>query len=143
MWQDKKGAQTDITLYTDGGSRGNPGPSACAYVICNLENNVVEKAGFYLGVATNNQAEYEGLRRGLRRAKELGARKILVQMDSELAVKQLNGHYRVKNRDLIPVHQTIKDLAAQFKQVNFAYISREHNQVADQEVNRILDQQGV
>jgi hypothetical protein len=73
-------------LYTDGGSRGNPGESACAYAICKLDGTVVEKSGFYIGIATNNQAEYYGFKRGLERARELGIDKITLFSDSELVV---------------------------------------------------------
>src|SRR3989344_4378920 len=76
----------EAKLYTDGGSRGNPGDSACAYAICNMDNIVVEKAGFYLGMATNNQAEYYGFKRGLERARELGIDKITLYSDSQLVV---------------------------------------------------------
>jgi len=128
-------------LYTDGGSRGNPGASAGAYVICNMEDNVVEKSGFYMGVSTNNKAEYQGLRLGLERAKELGVQKLSVFMDSQLVVNQVNGTYKVKNADLAPVHQEVVSLAKLFQEITFTYIPREANKLADAEVNRILDEQ--
>lgn len=128
-------------LYTDGGSRGNPGPSAAAYVICNLDDTVVEKSGFYMGVSTNNKAEYQGLRLGMERAKELGISQLDIFMDSQLVVNQLRGIYRVKNADLAPVHQEVTALSKLFAKVSFTYIPRELNKLADSEVNRILDQQ--
>jgi ribonuclease HI len=128
-------------LYTDGGSRGNPGPSAAAFVICNLDDSVVEKSGIYLGVTTNNKAEYQGLRLGLERAKEAGVQDLNVFMDSQLVVNQVNGIYKVKNPDLAPVNQEVLALAKLFKKISFTYVPRELNKLADKEVNRILDEQ--
>lgn len=131
---------SEAKLYTDGGSRGNPGESAAAFAISNLDDNVVEKSGFYLGRATNNQAEYEGLKRGLTKAKEIGVEKLIVHMDSELIIKQMNGLYKVKHPDLLPLHHEAKALAADFGKIEFVYVPRALNWVADAEVNRILDE---
>ena len=128
-------------LYTDGGSRGNPGQSASAYVICNLDDSVVEKSGFYLGITTNNQAEYQALRLGLERAREADIQNLQVFMDSQLVVNQVNGTYKVKNPDLAPVYQEVLALAKMFTKINFTYVPRELNKLADKEVNRILDEQ--
>lgn len=130
----------EAKLYTDGGSRGNPGDSACAYVICNLDDSVVEKSGFYLGMATNNQAEYMGFQKGLERARTLGIDKITLFSDSQLVVNQMKGIYKVKNQELAPLHQQVKKLAESFEKIEFAYVPRELNKVADGEVNRILDE---
>jgi ribonuclease HI len=127
-------------LYTDGGSRGNPGPSAAAYVICNLDDNVVEKTGKYLGVITNNQAEYLGLVSGLERAKELMIPELKVFMDSELVINQMNGFYKVKNVDLAPYYKKATELAKSFEKITFSHVPRELNKTADSEVNRILDE---
>ncbi len=132
---------SEVRMYTDGGSRGNPGPSACAYVICNLEDIVVEKSGFFMGVSTNNRAEYQALRLGLERARELNIKKIDVFMDSQLVVNQMKGLYRVKNQELAPVHQEVAALTKMFDEVTFTYVPREMNKIADGEVNRILDEQ--
>jgi ribonuclease HI len=128
-------------LYTDGGSRGNPGDSACAYVICDLNDKVLEKAGYYMGIATNNQAEYMGMMRGLQRARELGIDKITLFSDSQLVVNQMNGFYKVKNQELAPLHQQLQELADSFEKVVFVHVPREMNREADKEVNRILDEQ--
>jgi len=133
---------SELKLFTDGGSRGNPGSSACAYAIFDLEGKLIEKSGFYLGITTNNNAEYKGLIHGLERAKALGAENVSVFMDSELVTKQVNGQYRVKNQDLKPLFEKAKELAGHFPKINFSYVPREQNQVADAEVNRILDEQG-
>lgn len=127
-------------LFTDGGSRGNPGPSASAYAICNMDDNVVEKSGKYLGEITNNQAEYQGLIGGLERAVELNIKNLSVFMDSELVVKQIKGIYKVKNIDLAPFYQIVLGLAKSFETITFNHIPRELNKIADSEVNRILDE---
>lgn len=128
-------------LYTDGGSRGNPGDSSCAFVICKPDDTVVEKSGYYMGVATNNQAEYLGMIKGLERCRDLGINKVSLNSDSQLVVNQMNGFYKVRNQELAPLHQQLKELAASFEEVTFHYIPRALNAEADREVNRILDEQ--
>jgi len=130
----------EAKLYTDGGSRGNPGDSACAYVICDMDDNVVEKSGYYMGMATNNQAEYYGFKKGLERARDLGIDKITLFSDSQLVVNQMNGFYKVKNQELAPIYQEITALAESFEKITFVHVPRELNKIADKEVNRILDQ---
>jgi ribonuclease HI len=132
----------EAKLYTDGGSRGNPGDSACAYVICKLDDTVVEKSGYYMGVATNNQAEYLGMIKGVERARDLGIDRIHLYSDSQLVVNQMNGFYKVKNQELLPLHLQLKQLADSFEEVSFHHIPRALNAEADKEVNRILDTQG-
>ncbi len=141
-------ASSDINLeaaklFTDGGSRGNPGPSAGAFLICKMDDNVVEKSGFYIGITTNNQAEYQALLKALQRSAELGIRKLKVFMDSELIVKQLNGVYKIKNKDLMPLYHQIKELVDGFEEISFNYVPRAMNKEADAEVNRILDKQAT
>ncbi len=130
----------EAKMYTDGGSRGNPGDSSCAYVICKMDDTVVEKSGFYLGLATNNQAEYYGFKKGLERARDLGIDKIALFSDSQLVVNQMNGTYKVKNQELAPLYQDVKTLADSFGKITFSYVPRELNKIADREVNRILDE---
>lgn len=132
---------SEIKLFGDGGSRGNPGPSASGYVILDMENNVLETNGEYLNIATNNQAEYHSLRLGLERAKQMGAEIVHVYMDSMLVVNQMKGIFRVKNSELLVVHKIIKELSASFKKIDFNHVPRELNKLADSEVNRILDSQ--
>ncbi len=128
-------------MYTDGGSRGNPGHSAASFVICKVDGTVVEKSGQYIGIATNNQAEYYGFIRGLERARDLGIDKLSLMSDSQLVVNQMKGLYKVKNQELAPLHQQAKDLADSFEEISFNYVPRELNKIADGEVNRILDEQ--
>lgn len=129
----------EAKLYADGGSRGNPGPSASGYAIMTMEGQIVVKKGVYLGLTTNNQAEYQALKLGLEEARSMGVRTVHVYMDSLLVVNQMLGAFKVKNRDLWPIHDATKQLASSFQRVSFTHIPRELNKVADREVNDALD----
>ncbi len=129
----------EIKLFADGGSRGNPGPSASGYVLLDMDDNVLVENGVYLGITTNNQAEYQALKFGLEQALKMGVREVAVYMDSMLVINQMKGIFKVKNRDLWPIHQSIKDTAAQFKKVSYTHVPRELNKLADAEVNKSLD----
>lgn len=135
----KKSTNSDAIIYADGGSRGNPGPSASGYVVMNTDQQVIAQGGEYLGITTNNQAEYHGVRLGLEKALELGLRKIDFRLDSMLVVNQMNGVYTIKNRDLWPINERIRALVGNFERVTFRHVHREQNQLADAEVNRALD----
>ncbi len=128
-------------LFTDGGARGNPGPSAIAFVICKMDDTVVKTDGDYIGETTNNQAEYRALEAGLKEAGKMGVKELQVLMDSELVVKQVLGQYKVKNADLLPIYKNVKALADEFQKITFNHVPRALNKLADAEVNRILDQQ--
>lgn len=128
-----------LILYSDGGSRGNPGPSASGFVVMNKNQDVLHQGGMYLGITTNNQAEYHGVRLGLEKALELGAKTVDFRLDSLLVVNQLNGIYTIKNRDLWPINERIKELATKFDKVTFSHVRREFNQLADGMVNKILN----
>lgn len=130
---------THIKTYSDGGSRGNPGPSASGYVLMDMDNNIILKSGVYLGITTNNQAEYKSLLFALQEAKNLGAEEVAVHMDSLLAINQLKGVYKIKNADLLPIYNSIKELAKSFKKVTYRHVPRELNKLADAEVNTTLD----
>lgn len=138
---DKK--STKYLIYTDGGSRGNPGHSAAAYVIYRPDGAVLEQAGEYMGVTTNNQAEYRGVLLALERAHALGLSGIEFRIDSMLVVNQLNGIYAVKNRELWPINDRIKTLLAQMHDVRFVHVPREQNTVADGLVNATLDRRAI
>lgn len=128
-----------VKLYTDGGSRGNPGPSASGYALLTDSGDLIESAGEYLGVTTNNQAEYQALKLGLEAARRHGAREVKVYMDSMLVVNQMKGIFKVKNRDLWPIHDSIKQLLTGFGTVAFTHVPRELNKLADAEVNKAMD----
>lgn len=137
-----KATNSEVIIYSDGGSRGNPGLSAAAYVIEQPGGEIVEKAGHFLGITTSYQAEYRGLLLGLERALELGYRTIEYRLDSLMVVNQMKGIYAVKNRELWPINERIVDLVSQFDEVRFVHVRREFNTLADGEVNRILDMHG-
>lgn len=127
-----------LTLFTDGGSRGNPGPAAAGVVL--MENSaVVKREGKYLGERTNNQAEYEAVILGLTLAQELGATELDVFCDSELIVHQLNRKYKVKDKDLASLFVKAWNLTQLFSRCTFTPIPREKNKEADAVVNETLD----
>lgn len=132
-------SNNSVIIHSDGGSRGNPGPSAAGFVILDTQQKVIEQGGEYLGITTNNQAEYHGVRLGLEKAIELGYRRIDFRIDSMLVVNQMNGLYKIKNRELWPIHERIRQLVTQFDKVTFSHVHREFNQLADGVVNRTLD----
>lgn len=133
--------QEKVKVYGDGGSRGNPGPSACGFVILDMDDNVLVDKGVYLGITTNNQAEYAALKLALEECKKLGVREVYVHMDSLLVVNQMKGIFKIKNRDLWPTHEAIKQLAKSFKHIDYVHVPRELNRLADATVNRVLDQE--
>jgi len=137
--KDEKKQQNKIKMYADGGSRGNPGPSASGYVLLDLEDKIIVDEGVYLGITTNNQAEYTALKLGLEAAKQRQAREVDVYMDSLLVVNQMRGIFKVKNRDLWPIHSAITEITRQFDKVTFTHVPRELNKLADAAVNRALD----
>jgi ribonuclease HI len=132
---------TEATLFADGGSRGNPGPAASGAVIVDPGGQVLDEVGRYLGVATNNVAEWTALCIGLERAKERGIRRLAVRLDSELVVKQMRGEYRVKHADLQPLHRRAQTLLRAFEHVDIKHVPRKQNALADHLVNEILDQE--
>jgi ribonuclease HI len=129
-----------IRIFSDGGSRGNPGPSACGFIIEDETGVELYRGGEYLGITTNNQAEYQGVRLALEKALALGAQEIDLKGDSLLVINQMNGIYKIKNKDLWPIYERIKELVTKFHKVTFAHVYREYNRGADAMVNEILDQ---
>ncbi|MDO8915784.1 MAG: ribonuclease HI family protein [Coriobacteriia bacterium] len=128
-----------FTLRTDGGARGNPGPAGAGFVIEDASGAIVRSGGRYLGVATNNVAEYEALVWGLQTALDHGIRRIEVRADSELVVRQVNGHYKVKNAGLIPLHKASCELLKRFESARVMHVRREENVAADDLANRAMD----
>ena len=127
------------TLYADGGSRGNPGPAASGAVLFDEDGEVLMEVGTYLGVTTNNVAEWTALIEGLRAALERGVEDLSVRMDSELVVKQLSGAYKVKHPGLIPLHAEAKALLRKFAHHDVRHVRRNENKAADAVVNQVLD----
>jgi ribonuclease HI len=132
---------TEVKLYADGGSRGNPGPSSSGYVLLDMQDSIIVERGIYLGVTTNNQAEYQALKLALEEAQKIGAKQVYVYMDSLLVINQMLGKFKVRNRDLWPIHQAIEELLPSFKNVSFTHVPRELNKLADAMVNKALDEQ--
>jgi ribonuclease HI len=128
-----------IITYTDGGSRGNPGPSAAGVVVKNEQHEVIAAFGKYLGIQTNNFAEYTALILALEKAFELGATEVDCILDSELAVKQMRREYRVKEPTLQKLYLQAYNLSTKFKKVTYRHTLRAGNKEADAEVNKALD----
>lgn len=133
-------ATQKIVVYVDGGSRGNPGPSAIGVVVAGKEY------GEYLGVKTNNQAEYLAVIFALKKIRQLLGRKktketeVEIRMDSELVARQLGGRYKIQEPELKPLFVDVHNLKFDFKKVVFKYIPREENKAADKLVNKVLDE---
>ena len=126
-------------LFTDGGSRGNPGPAAYGFVLEAEDGTVLDARGEAIGIATNNVAEYAALVAGLERALEAGVVELEVVSDSELLVKQMRGEYRVKNKALQDLVLDASRLARKIHRVTYTAVRREHNVLADKLVNEALD----
>lgn len=128
-----------VNLFIDGGARGNPGPAAAGVVLTDELGKAIHQAGYFLGEATNNVAEYQGLIRGLEAARQLGASEVNVFSDSELLVRQMNGQYRVKAAHLKHLHSEASRLCRQFAQCVLSHVPRERNVRADKLVNQAID----
>jgi ribonuclease HI len=129
-----------VTIHTDGGARGNPGPAGAGFVIrTDDDGEVLYEKGLFLGRATCNVAEYRGLLAGLEMAAQLGATEVTVVSDSELLVRQMNGQYRVKAPHLQPLYAEAKHLSKAFEQCTFTHVRRENNTHADRLVNEAID----
>lgn len=127
------------TVNTDGGARGNPGPGGAGVVLRSPDGEVLVRGGCFLGTVTNNVAEYEALLWGLRAARAMGARHLVVRADSELVVRQMRGEYRVKNEGLKPLFVQAQGLRRAFESVDFVHVRREDNAEADALANEAMD----
>ncbi len=131
--------QRSLKIFTDGGSRGNPGPSASGFVILNDNEEIIEEGGEYLGVTTNNQAEYQAVKLAMQSSLKYDPSEVHFFIDSLLVVNQMKGVYKIKNRDLWPIHSDIKKMSENFDKVTFTHVRRELNKLADAKVNEVLD----
>jgi ribonuclease HI len=129
-----------IVAYIDGGARGNPGPAGYGVRIEDEIGGVITELNGFLGSATNNVAEYNGLLAALRYARDHGHRKVRIKSDSELLVKQMRGEYRVKNAGLQPLYQQAQALAGAFERIVYEHVRREQNKDADRLANLAMDQ---
>jgi len=129
----------DIRIYTDGASRGNPGPAGCGYVIY-ADGQEIASGTKFLGTATNNVAEYTAVLLAAKDPVLAQFRTFTFFLDSELVVKQMNGEYKVKNPGLIPLRDELKKILTD-KFVTFTHVRREENREADRLANRAIDEQ--
>lgn len=128
-----------VNIYCDGGARGNPGPAASSFVVKNQNGEVIYKQGKYLGVATNNVAEYRAVLMALNWLKEKKLSAVIF-LDSELVGRQLNGEYKIKNKNLIEFVLQIKKIEKEIAgSVTYRNIPRSKNSMADLLVNETLD----
>ena len=126
-------------LMVDGASRGNPGEAGCGAVIYGETGKTLRELCRYLGHATNNVAEYEGLLMGLEEVLRLGGQRLRVESDSQLLVRQLNGLYRVKDKKLSQLHHKAQGLLRQLDTYRIIHVRREQNRVADRLANQAID----
>ncbi len=128
-----------VVAYTDGGSRGNPGPAGFGVRIETAGGALLEEFCESVGIATNNIAEYRGLLAALQWAVEHGHRRLHVRSDSELLVRQMLGQYRVKNAGLQPLYREAREMVGGFERVTFEHVPRERNRHADRLANLAMD----
>ena len=129
----------EVSVFTDGGARGNPGPAAIGVVIKNNKHEIIHKIGKYIGMATNNDAEYAALTEGLVFLTEQKYSQVKCYLDSELVVKQLNGLYKVKNQGIKKHWNKIKAMEKNFSHITYHHVKRGRNKEADELVNQVLD----
>lgn len=133
-------AVNGATIYIDGSSRGNPGPSGVGYQIVSEEGKVIERGGEFIGFATSRVAEYYGLKLGVDKAIEKGFKRVRFIGDNLMMINQMNGIYKIKNRDLLPIYADIrKKVAENFEAVSFIHVKRDQNADADREANLAID----
>jgi ribonuclease HI len=132
-----------LKIFSDGGARSNPGPAAIAFIILSDKGHILMTKSRYIGLRTNNQAEYEALIVALEAAVELHAEEVVCHLDSELVAKQLTGEYTVRNSELRKLWKKVKELNKHFKKVSFISVSRTNIEIqkADALVNEALDEE--
>lgn len=141
----KKSAGEKFVIYTDGGSRGNPGPAALGVVIEDAKGNLIKQYGEALGIKTNNEAEYMAVVSALQKVRALFGKdkikkmRVEVRMDSELVARQLNGKYKIEAEQLFGLFIKIWNLRIDFGELTFGHVPREKNRGADRMVNDALD----
>lgn len=128
-----------VFIYSDGGSRGNPGPAGIGVVILDAKKKKLKEIYKYIGEATNNVAEYSALIAGLEEAARIGSDEVTLYMDSELIAKQLNGEYKVKSEDMKPLFEKALEILKAFKSFEVIHIERSKNKEADKLVNKAIN----
>ena len=132
-----------IFIYVDGGARGNPGPAGVGIVIKDEKGKIIKEFNKYIGIATNNIAEYNAVIYGLQEALILKVDAVKLNLDSELVAQQLKGEYRVKNSNIKPLFEQALHLISGFKKVDINHIKREENKEADRLVNKAINLGGL
>ena len=128
-----------VILYTDGGSRGNPGPAGFGVVVTDPAGRVLAERDVFMGRASNNEAEYGGLVAGLELCHDMGAQNVLIRADSQLMIRQINGEYKVKSPNLKPLFEQARALLGHFPQWRAEHVRREQNKLADALANKAMD----
>jgi ribonuclease HI/ADP-ribose pyrophosphatase YjhB (NUDIX family) len=136
-----KEVANSATVYVDGSSRGNPGPSGIGYHIVGENGQVLRQGGEFIGFASSRIAEYYALKEGCEQAIELGLKTVRFVSDNLMMVNQMNGIYKVKNRDLLPIYDDIQRMLENFEACAFMHVAREQNQEADAQANLAIDRQ--
>lgn len=134
-----KEVANSATVYVDGSSRGNPGPSGIGYKVVGVNGEVLAQGGEFIGFATSRVAEYYAMKEGCEQAIELGLRSVRFVSDNLMLVNQLNGIYKVKNRDILSIYDDIRRLLENFEACAFVHVARERNVDADAEANAAID----
>ena len=130
-----------LLIYTDGAARGNPGPAGLGAILRDAENgDVLAELARFLGVRTNNYAEWTAVEDALREALRLGATHVDLRMDSELVARQISGRYRVKHPDLKPIHASVMAMLSQLRSYTVGHVPRELNKDADRLSNVAIDE---
>ena len=128
-----------VSIYVDGASRGNPGPSGIGYRVVDTDGSTMEQGGEFIGFATSRVAEYYAMKNGIEHAIKLGLKSVRFFSDSLMVVNQLNGIFSIKNPDILTIYDAIQKLLENFDSVSFTHIPRSENTAADSEANRAID----
>jgi ribonuclease HI len=135
----KNTAYNMIEIYTDGGSRGNPGKAAIGFLIYGPGKNIIEQSSEYIGIKTNNYAEYYAILKALAAVKKYGPEEVVIYTDSSLAYNQINGFWKIKDEEIKKMVSRINKEIVNFKIFKISYIPREKNKEADKLVNIALN----
>lgn len=136
-----KEVANSATVYVDGSSRGNPGPSGIGYRIVGGDGQVLAEGGEFIGFATSRVAEYYALKEGCEQAIRLGLKSVRFVSDNLMMVNQMKGVYKVKNQDILPIYDSIQKLLSNFEACAFMHVAREQNMRADRQANLAIDRQ--
>lgn len=132
-------ANSGATIFIDGCSRGNPGPAGVGYYIVGDSGKVLKQGGEFIGFATSRVAEYFALKEGCHQAIDLGLKTVRFVNDNLMMINQMNGVYKIKNKDIMPIYEDIQKMLDSFEACAFVHVNREQNREADQEANNAVN----